>query len=108
MRHLLLCCSLLLPCLPAVAQTGPARYDLSDSHGRLFVLVRAERGGLFGALGHDHVVVASDFEGTMLWDPADPTTCDVRIEAPVDGLVVDPGSSRSWADFDGETSDGDK
>jgi polyisoprenoid-binding protein YceI len=90
------------------ADAAPTTYDLSAADGRLYVIVRAERGGLFGALGHDHVVVASRFTGRFTWDPEAPEACAVSIDVPVDGLVVDPGSAREWAGLDGTTSDGDK
>ncbi|MBX2800809.1 MAG: YceI family protein [Myxococcales bacterium] len=88
--------------------TGPLTYRLDPSKGRLYVLVRYQRGGLGGALGHDHVIVAQGWSGTVTWDQDDPSACAVSIDVPVGGLSVDPGNSRSWEGLDGSTSDGDK
>jgi polyisoprenoid-binding protein YceI len=91
---------------PAIA--APHAYDLDPRQGRIYVVVRAERGGLFGALAHDHVVVATRFTGTVTWDPDNVAACDVRIQVPVDGLSVDPGAARTWVGLEGTTSDSDK
>lgn len=106
MRTLLALAALAL--LPDLAAAQATTYDLSADSGRLYVVVRAKRGGLLSGLGHDHVVVASRFRGEMTWDPSDPSACDVQLSFPASALVVDPGSARSWAELDGETSDGDK
>lgn len=99
---------------PAVAAADDAASDdavdyvLDPGEGRLYVLVRYERGTFAGALGHDHVVVATGWSGTATWSAADPTACAIDVAVPVTGLVVDPGSSRSWAGLEGSTPDRDK
>ena len=82
------------------------RYELEPDRSRLFVQVRYDRSALMA--GHDHVIAATDFDGTVHWDAADPSACDVSIAFPVTALAVDPGNARSWAGLEGTTSDGDK
>lgn len=91
--------------LPAGA-TAATTYTLEAADSRLYVLVKYDRDALIA--GHDHVVVAQQFDGSVTWNPADPSACDVRISFPVTALAVDPGSSRSWEGLEGATSDGDK
>ena len=91
---------------PAEAPAGPRTYTLDPSQSRLYVLVKYDRNATIP--GHDHVVVASTFDGTVTWDPADPSACDIHIEFPVTALTVDPGNARSWVGLEGETSEGDK
>ena len=90
------------------ATTGPTTYELSASDGRLYVLVRYKRCTLASGLAHDHVVVAGDWTGSVTWDPANVSACDVRFDLPVSGLVVDPGSARDWEGLEGTTSADDK
>jgi polyisoprenoid-binding protein YceI len=72
----------------------------------LAVLVKYDRNALVA--GHDHIVQASTFDGTVTWDPADPSACSIQITFPVTALVVDPPGSRERAGLEGSTSEGDK
>jgi polyisoprenoid-binding protein YceI len=81
-------------------------YQLDAGKSRLYVLVKYARDATIG--GHDHIVSASTFDGTVVWNEADPSVCDIQISFPVSALTVDPGSSRSWEGLEGETGDGDK
>ncbi|MCB9672992.1 MAG: YceI family protein [Alphaproteobacteria bacterium] len=94
--------SLLLTALSAFA----APYALEPDDSRLYVVVRYDREALVA--GHDHVVAATDFVGTVDWEEGDLASCAVSIRFPVTALAVDPLASRGWAGLDGETSDGDK
>lgn len=88
--------------------SGPVTYDLQSDSGRLYVLVRYKRGTLGSGLAHDHVVVASGWSGEVTWDADNLAACRVSIDVPVSGLVVDPGSARSWEGLEGSTPDDDK
>ena len=90
------------------APAGPTTYTLSPTAGRLYVLVRYKRGTIGAGLAHDHVVAATGWTGSAVWDADDVSACDVRFDLPVSGLVVDPGDAREWEGLEGETSDGDK
>ena len=93
----------------AAASTSPsAVYVLEPDSSRLYAVVRYERGLLAGALGHDHVIVATGWRGTVDWDPTRSERCRIDVAVPVSGLLVDPGASRAWEGLDGSTSDGDK
>jgi len=75
--------------LSAAAVAGAASYDLVPQRSDL--LVRTDRAGFFGFLGHHHTIRARRFSGTIVLPNADgPGSLDVEIEA--DSLAVeDPG-----------------
>ncbi len=87
----------------AAAQTT---YDLQPSASHLSVLVEYDRDALIA--GHDHIIEATTFTGTVTWNPDDPSACAIDISFPVTALAVDPGNSRSRHGLEGSTSDGDK
>lgn len=88
------------------APTAPRTYTLDPSKSKLYVLVKYDRDATIP--GHDHVVAAQTFDGSVTWNPEDPSACDVSISFPVTALAVDPGNARSWANLEGETGEGDK
>jgi hypothetical protein len=72
-------------------------------------VIRSDPNATLARLGHDHVLVASDFSGTITWPTAPGGPCSVRIEVPVAKLVVDPPGARERAGLDGNTiSEDDK
>lgn len=85
---------------------GATTYKLDPAQGALYVVLKYDRSALMA--GHDHVIQASTFTGSVTWSATDPTACKVDIRFPVSALVVDPPGSRARAGFEGETSDGDK
>lgn len=92
----------------ATEVSGPTTYALSPAQGRLYVLVRYKRGTLGSGFGHDHVVVASGWTGSVTWNADDLSQCRVSLDLPVSGLQVDPGDARSWEQLEGETDADDK
>ncbi|MFK7927483.1 MAG: YceI family protein [Myxococcota bacterium] len=85
---------------------GPKTYALTTKGGFVGVVVRYDRGALIA--GHDHVLVASRYSGSVTWDPNDLSACKVSVDVPVSSLVVDPPGSRKRKGFKGETSAKDK
>jgi polyisoprenoid-binding protein YceI len=83
-----------------------ATYKLEPAKSWLWVLVKYDRNAW--VTGHDHVVRAQDFTGSVTWNPDDPSVCDVKISFPVTALVVDPPGGRERAGLDGTTPDSDK
>ncbi|MEZ4319048.1 MAG: YceI family protein [Myxococcota bacterium] len=94
------------PAPTEAAAKGATTYTLDAGRSVLAVLVKYDRNALIS--GHDHIVQASSFKGTVTWDPADPAACAIDISFPVTALVVDPPGSRERAGLEGTTSDGDK
>lgn len=58
--------------------------------------------------GHDAAMAATGWSGTVKFDPEDPSTCEVHVEVPVTGLVVDADEYRKVAGLTGTPSKGDK
>ena len=77
----------------AMLVTGEARaetYQLVEPESFLYVEVRPAK-GLFSKAAHPHVIRASKWTGTVEWDPAAPEKCAIKIDIPVDQLVVADG-----------------
>lgn len=98
---------------PAAAEeeAGPATttYALSSGNSDLYVILRNDTSATLQRLGHDHVIYASAFTGTVVWPNVDGAACSVDISVPVMKLTVDPSGSRNKAGLDDNTIDaGDK
>ncbi len=87
-------------------QSGPTTYQLDPGKSVLAVLVKYDRDALVG--GHDHIIQASTFEGSVTWNPDDVSACEISISFPVDALQVDPPGARDRAGLEGTTGEGDK
>lgn len=102
--------ALALTLTPAIAAAQDSvTYTLSPRASELAVVIRSDPSATLARLGHDHVIVASDFAGVVTWPTAPGGPCSVRIEVPIAKLVVDPPGSREKAGLDGNTiNDDDK
>ncbi|MCO4746209.1 MAG: YceI family protein [Proteobacteria bacterium] len=92
--------------LAPAAQAAPTTYTVKPADGRLYVVVKYVRGTAIR--GHDHVVGASKYTGTITWDPEDLSACNVAYALKVEDLAVDPGDARTWEHLHGETPEKDK
>lgn len=70
--------------------------QLDPREGWLVVVVSPDASSWLSTLGHDHVVVATGWSGTVEW-PAGSASCRVQIRVPVEGLTVDPPGARAFA-----------
>lgn len=90
------------PTVATSIPSGPVDYVFDAARSSLYVVVRYDRSSTLGpSIGHDHVVAATDATGRVRWNEADPGLCEVRLDVPVSGLVVDPPGSRSRAGLEG-------
>jgi polyisoprenoid-binding protein YceI len=90
---------------PAAPARGPTTYALDPGSSWLYAVLKYDRNTLIK--GHDHVVRASTFDGSVVWSPSDAGACKVQISFPANALVIDPPGARSRAGLDGETNEGD-
>jgi polyisoprenoid-binding protein YceI len=68
----------------AVAQGVPSvTYALTPQGSDVYVVIRNDTSATASSLGHDHVIYARDFTGTVVWPTAPGGTCSVRISVPV-------------------------
>ena len=86
---------------------GPTAYTLDPSASFLAVTVYKDPNTLGSGLAHDHAVVASTFDGKVVWSSTDASACSVSISFPVTALTVDPGNARSRVGIDPDDSVGD-
>lgn len=76
----------------AALAASPTVYRLDPAQGALYVLVSKDPATVGSALAHDHVVVASGWNGRVAWGDG---ACSVGIEVPVRSLVVDAPTWRT-------------
>lgn len=69
------------------------RYAFAATDSSLSVFV--PRAGLLKVLGHDHTIVVRQFDGLLVFDPADPESTRIEVRVPARALsVVDEGVSQ--------------
>jgi len=83
-----------------VASAAPSTYTLDPAQSHLYVIIRNDTSTVASGLGHDHAIVATTFDGTVTWDPEDPSACRIEIGFPVSALAVDPPGYRDRAALD--------
>lgn len=103
MSHVLLLLGL-IGSTPAKAEevSGVRQYTLAPEKSVLAVLVRYDRSALIP--GHDHVAQAKTFTGTVTWDDAEVSRCQVNVQFPVRALQIDPPGSRERFGLEGKTN----
>ena len=87
------------PGLSASFKVDPAQSSL---------VVQLFKDGVAARLGHDHVVHASVFSGTVAYDPRNPEASAIRVAVEVGSLIADdPGTRRKFG-LAGEPSASDR
>lgn len=78
----------------AVANAEPVTYALEPARSWLYVVAYYDRDRMTPITAHDHVVKAVNFDGRVVWDPSDPSACEISFSFPVTALVIDPPGAR--------------
>jgi len=87
------------PGLAAGFKVDPARSSL---------VLQLFKDGVAARLGHDHVVHASVFSGTVAYDPDHPDASSIQVAVEVGSLIADdPGTRRKFG-LAGEPSESDR
>ncbi len=68
----------------------PRQYVLDPDKSKLYVQVLKDDSTLAAALAHDHVVLATGWQGKVLVDPEKLAACVVEVTVPVAGLRAHP------------------
>ena len=87
-------------------QTRPV--SLALDRGRTSIYALVYKAGAAGAVAHDHVIDARDYEGTATFDPADPTRSRIDILVSVTGLFPDADAMRQKVGLPNTLSDGQR
>lgn len=74
------------------------------------LLVKTSKEGVAAAFAHNHVVVATNYSGTLTWDPVHLERCKLKVTVEVNDLVVDDPATRKrvGGDWSSEVSEGDR
>jgi len=70
-------------------QAEPQRYVLDPDKSKLYVQVFKDESTLVAALAHDHVVLATGWQGKVVVDTKNLAACVVEVTVPVSGLRAD-------------------
>jgi polyisoprenoid-binding protein YceI len=95
---------------PFIASTAVAEevsYRLDEAKSFLFVEVKPAP-GLLSKASHPHVVRATKWSGTVVFDRQKPDACRVEIRIPVADLSVDEPEMRRRLGYAKPVSDGDR
>ena len=76
--------------LMAAAAHGSSASDYTLDADASELVVRLSKAGIGAALAHDHVIEATDVQGSVTWDPGSPGDASVSVGADARSLVADP------------------
>ncbi len=85
-KHLVFAVSLVLVAAGGLRAQEEAVYRLVANQSRF--VVEAKRGGLFGFLGHDHLVAIRGYRGSVVLTPETVTPAMVELTIPADSLRI--------------------
>jgi polyisoprenoid-binding protein YceI len=85
---------------PPSTPSGPRTYALDPAKSSLYVQVYKDPNTIGQGLSHDHVVAATGWSGSVVWDRAHTEGCAVRVTVPVQGLVNDALGLRKRVGYD--------
>ncbi len=91
--------------LSLTAQAEPQRYKLVPEKSKLYVQVFKDESTLAASLAHDHVVLATGWQGKVLVDPEKLAQCQVEVTVPVAGLRADLPEMRTLVGYRMRLSD---
>ena len=80
--------------LVLTAQAEPQRYKLEPDNSKLYVQVFKDESTLAAGLAHNHVVLATGWQGQVLVDPQNLCACVIKVDVPVAGLQADSPEMR--------------
>ncbi len=86
-------------------QAEPQRYVLDPDKSKLYVQVFKDESTLVAALAHDHVVLATGWQGKVVVDTKNLAACVVEVTVPVSGLRADLPEMRTLVGYKKMLSD---
>ncbi len=92
-------------CLVFAVLAEPQQYVLDPDKSKLYVQVFKDKSTLAAGLAHDHVVLATGWQGKVLVDPEKLVACVVEVTVPVTGLRADLPEMRTLVGYKKMLSD---
>lgn len=83
----------------------PTNYGFSDSDSLVYVQVYRDESALGG---HDHVIRATNWTGSLTHEDDDPTSCILEFSIPVGDLAVDETAMRDLVGYGDSLSENDR
>jgi polyisoprenoid-binding protein YceI len=102
--------ALVLTAAPLKPDDQPATTPLKIDPTKSELYVKTTKDGVASAFAHNHVIVATNYSGTLNWDPFHLDRCKLKVTVVVNDLVVDDPTARKkvGGDWSSEVSDGDR
>lgn len=94
-----------IPPTPPPPPPAALDYVLDPGNSEIYAQVFKDANTIASGLSHDHIVVASGWNGTVTWNAGDPGQCKVAINVPVSGLDNDDPTWRKKMNFNSELSE---
>ncbi len=86
-------------------QAEPRQYVLDPDKSKLYVQVFKDESTLVAAMAHDHVVLATGWQGKVVVDTKNLAACVVEVTVPVSGLRADLPEMRTLVGYKKMLSD---
>jgi polyisoprenoid-binding protein YceI len=83
-------------------------YSFSDKESLLYVQVFKDTTTLLQRFAHNHVIRASQWNGSLVYDIQDPSACELNFTVPVQNLIVDEDQMRELVGYEKPISSGDR
>lgn len=83
-------------------------YTFSDKDSLLYVQVFKDPDTLLSGFAHNHVIRATKWTGSLVYDLENPSACELDFALPVRSLVVDEDNMRSLVGYGDSISSADR
>jgi len=90
------------------SQDGPVFYEFSSQDSLLYVQVFKDETAWGSGFAHNHVVRASNWNGSLFFDPNDPSDCEMEFSLTVEDLVVDEDTMREVVGYNDTIASDDR
>ncbi|MEE2751841.1 MAG: YceI family protein [Myxococcota bacterium] len=90
------------------AEDYAAFYDFSDQQSLLYVQVFKDESAWGSGFAHNHVIRASNWTGSLFFDPSDLSSCELEFSLDVDELMVDEDTMRDVVGYNDTISTNDR
>ena len=87
---------------------GIRNYHFDQESGRIYVRISKDNGRIGSSLMHNHVILARDWSGQIIWNENDHRNCLFEFQIPTLLLEVDPPELRQELNMDSTIEESDR
>ena len=89
-------------------QDATQNYSFSDKESLLYVQVFKDEDALLSSLAHNHVIRATNWSGSVVYNVNKPKKCEIAFSLPVNGLTPDESDMRDYVGYGDTISSSDR